>query len=328
MMGVEPSTALVTGAAGFLGRQLCALLREDGIRVRAVDRMAAAGPWDEYIRADLTEAASFAGLCDGADTVFHLAAKTHAVGSSARDLADYQALNVDLTGRLLQEATTASVRRFLFTSSVKVFGEGQHEPQSETYPPCPESVYGQTKWEAEQLVNTAGTDADLETTILRMPLIYGPGVKGNLENMLTALAKRRFPALPETGNRRSLVDVRDVVAALKLCAEHSAAAGRTYVVTDGKVYSTHEMAALMRHALGRGQPRCSIPDGVFRGAASAGQWLGALGLPVVFDREVYQKLLGSACYSSRAIETDLGFEPRYDLAASLPDMVERLQRPA
>lgn len=317
-------TALVTGAAGFLGRSLCSLLQAGGIRVRAVDRVAAAGPWDEGLVADLTESRAFPGLCDGMEAVFHLAAKTHATGSSARDLADYQALNVDLTRRLLDEARVAGVRRFLFTSSVKVIGEGQYEPQSEADPPRPESEYGRTKLAAEELVRQAGRDSTLETTILRMPLIYGPGVKGNLESMLRALAGRRFPPLPETGNRRSLVDVRDVVTALKLCAEHPAAAGRTYLLTDGKVYSTHEMAALMRQALGRGQPRWTIPDGLFRGVAAIGQQFAKRGVPVAFDEGVYHKLLGSACYSSRAIETELGWRPRYDLASALPSMVAGL----
>ena len=316
--------ALVTGAAGFLGRQLCRLLQANGVRIRAVDRLAAAGPWDEGIQADLTDPRSFAGLCDGIDTIFHLAAKTHATGASAKDVAEYRSLNVDLTRRMLQTAVDASVRRFLFTSSVKVLGEGQYEAQTESDPPQPDSAYGETKLEAEELVRQAGRKEGLDTTILRMPLIYGPGVKGNLESMIRAIARRRFPPLPDTGNRRSLVDVRDVVMALKLCAEHPAAAGKIYLLTDGRNYSTYELTACIRKALDRSPPGWTIPDSLFRGAATVGDWAGKLGLPTVFDGSVYHKLLGSACYSSAAIENELGFSPRYQLEKSLPDMVKEI----
>lgn len=317
-------SALVTGAAGFLGLQLCRLLQKDGIRVRAVDRVgvdfltATDVPWDDFIQADLTDPESFPGLCDGIDTVFHLAAKTHATGASARDLADYEALNVVLTGRLLGQATKTGVKRFLFTSSVKVLGEGQYEPQTESDPARPESAYGRTKLEAENRVRASG----LDITILRMPLIYGPGVKGNLENMIRAIARRRFPPLPDTGNRRSLVDARDVVRALKHCAEHPAAAGRTYLVTDGRWYSTFALAACIRDALDLPQPSWTIPDFLFRGAAAVGEGVVKLGLPVVFDQSVYHKLLGSACYNSLAIEQELGFSPHYQLEQSLPEMVK------
>lgn len=317
--------ALVTGAAGFLGRPLCALLQSRGARVRAVDRLDAAGPWDELIRADLTDPGAFADLCDGVDAVFHLAAKTHAVGSDARDRADYELLNVDLTRRLLKRAVEAEVRAFLLTSSVKVLGEGGDVALDDAAEPAPDSLYGETKLQAERLVHEAGREHGLHTVVLRMPLIYGPGVKGNLESMIRAIDRGRFPPLPDTGNRRSLVDVRDVAEALVLAAGHEAARGQTYLVTDGHPYSTFEMAALIRRALGRAQPRLTVPDGLFRLAASTGDLLGRLHLPAPFDSTVYHKLLGSACYDSRRIGNELGFVPKWRLETALPEMVERLR---
>jgi UDP-glucose 4-epimerase len=200
-------------------------------------------------------------------------------------------------------------------------GEGGFEPQSEAAEPHPESAYGRTKMEAERLVHAAGAEHGVHTCVLRAPLIYGPHVKGNLRSLVDAIARRRFPPLPDTRNRRSLVDVRDVARALVMVAFHRQAAGQTYLVTDGHWYSTHEMCSMIRAALGQDPLRWHVPDGVLKGTAFLGEGLRKLGLPFPFDRTVYHKMLGSACYSSRAIEEELGFRPEYTLDKSLPGMI-------
>lgn len=312
---------LVTGANGFLGRPLCSLLQGEGREVIAVDVCSADGPWDELRTVDLTAPGACEGLCDGVDAVFHLAAKTHAVSRSPHEEQEYRVLNVELTRNLVAAAVAARVQRFVMMSSVKVMGEGGFTPQDESAPSRPDSVYGRTKWEAERLVHDAGNDHGIHTGVLRAPLIYGPAVKGNFRSLIAAIKRHRFPPLPDTGNRRSLVDVRDVVRALVLIADHPGAAGRTYLVTDGHWYSTHEMCALIRTALGQGPVRWTIPAGALKGGAWLGEGLRKLGLPFPFDRIVYHKMLGSACYSSRAIEEELGFRPEYTLDKSLPGMI-------
>jgi UDP-glucose 4-epimerase len=308
---------LVTGAGGFLGRPLCSLLQREGHGVLAVDREPAEGPWDEMKVLDLTHPGACNELCDEIGTVFHLAAKTHAVSRSRESESEYRALNVDLTRHLLDDAVRAGVRRFVMMSSVKVLGEGGFEPMSETDDPRPDSAYGRTKLEAEGLVHAAGAGHGLHTCILRAPLIYGPGVKGNLRSLVNALTHRGFPSLPDTGNRRSLVDVRDVARALVMAATHPQAAGRTYLVTDGHWYSTHEICGMVREALGLDPPRWQVPQWTFQGAAQLGEVLRKIGLPFPFDRAVYHKILGSACYSSRALEEELGFRAEYTLDKSL-----------
>jgi len=313
---------LVTGAGGFLGRPLCALLQREGYEVHAVDMRASQGPWDKLVVSDLTLPGSFEGLFEGVEAVFHLAAKTHAVSRFRTEEQEYRVLNVDLTGDLVAAAVPAGVRRIVMMSSVKVMGEGGFEPQSEASQPRPDSAYGRSKMEAENLVHAAGTEHGLHTCVLRAPLIYGPGVKGNLRSLIDAIARHRFPPLPNTRNRRSMVDVRDVALALVLVAFHGDAAGRTYLVTDGHWYSTHEITGLIRDALGQGPQRLHVPDVVLKGAAHLGDAIGKLGLPFPFDRTIYQKMLGSACYSSRALEEDLGFRPDYTLDKSLPAMIK------
>jgi len=312
---------LVTGAGGFLGRPLCSLLKQKGYEVHAVDIHDSDGPWDKLTVVDLTLPGICDGLCDGVEAVFHLAAKTHAVSRSPNEEKEYRILNVDLTRDLIAAALPAGVRRFVMMSSVKVMGEGDFEPRSETADLHPDSIYGMTKMEAECLVHAAGAEHGLHTCVLRAPLIYGPGVKGNLRSMITAIGRGIFPPLPDTQNRRSLVDVRDVARALMLVAFHEGAAGRTYLVTDGHWYSTHEMIQLIRAALGKNPQRWHIPGAALKGIAIMGDSLRKAGLPFPFDRTVYHKMLGSACYSSRAIEKELGFRPEYTLDKSLPGMI-------
>ena len=312
---------LVTGAGGFLGRPLCSLLKQKGYEVHAVDIQRSDGPWDKLTVVDLTLPGVCDGLCDGVEAVFHLAAKTHAVSKSPNEEREYRMLNVDLTRDLIAAALPVGVRRFVMMSSVKVMGEGGFEPQSETSHLRPDSAYGRSKMEAECLVHAAGAEHGLHTCILRAPLIYGPEVKGNLRSMISAIARNMFPPLPDTHNRRSLVDVRDVARALVMAAFHSGASGRTYLVTDGHWYSTHEMIELIRAALGKGPQRWHIPDSALKGIALMGDSLTKAGLPFPFDRTVYHKMLGSACYSSRALEEELGFRPEYTLDKSLPGMI-------
>jgi UDP-glucose 4-epimerase len=320
--GPELRRAVVTGATGFVGRQLCVLLRDNGLIVRAVARRAAEGPWHEMRAVDLTDPAAGADLYDGADVVFHLAALTHAAALAAEE-EEYRRVNVQATRHVVAGALAAGARRLVFLSSVKAMGEGGREPQTEQDPPRPTTPYGRTKLEAEDLVLAAGRTARsvIHTAVVRAPLIYGPGAAGNLGALIRAARRRRLPSLPDVGNRRSLVDVRDVAQALLLVARHPAAAGRVWLVTDGAEYSTARICTLVRQSLGQAEPGPCLPGWLLGGAAGLGSVLRRCGVPFPFDRERYHKLLGSACYSSGALVGELGFAPAHTLASALPDMV-------
>jgi nucleoside-diphosphate-sugar epimerase len=327
----DAGTVLVTGASGFIGSALCRRLRDRGARVRglgrSVERTAAVA--DEVVVCDLAagdgpDALLAGGVLDGVGTVFHLAARTHAVADSAAEEAEYVRLNVDGTCRLLAAATTAGVARVVLVSSVKALGEGGPGWVEEDAVPAPTTAYGRTKLSAERLVADTCGRAAIGWTCLRLPMVYGPGQKGNLERMIAAVARRRFPPLPETGQRRSMVHVDNVVDALLLVADRAEAAGRTYVVADERPYSTGEIHRTILRALGRPPPRWSVPAwGLRAGAAGGDVARRLLGRRVGFDSDAYRKLLGNACYRSRRISEELGYRPR----RGLDDTIEELVRP-
>lgn len=317
--------ALVTGATGFIGRALCTRLQEREVRVRGLARTAAGGPWEQIVTADVGAGPLPRGCMDGVDTVFHLAGKVHALEELGGAEAEYVRANVEGTRHALEAAVAAGVKRFVLVSSVKAGGEGSDVCIDEAAEDNPETPYGRSKLEAERLAGRLGRRHGMHVACLRLPLVYGPGDRGNLARMLEAVARRRFPPLPECGNRRSMVHVEDVARAAILVAESPAASGQIYLVTDGRPYSTRELYDLMRRALGRRVWRWSVPPGLLRALARLGDLAGRVrGRRAPFDSDALEKLTSTAWYSSAKIEQELGFRPAWDLERALPEMIESL----
>jgi nucleoside-diphosphate-sugar epimerase len=229
-------------------------------------------------------------------------------------------LNVGGTVKLLEASRSAGVRRFVYFSSVKAMGEGGSDTLDETAEPKPASSYGRTKLEAEKIV-LGGASAP-EPVVLRLTLVYGPGAKGNLENMIEAIARGFFPPLPEVANRRSMVHVDDVAEASLLAADSDESPGKIFLVSDGRAYSTREIYEWICEALGKPVPGWTVPVFGLRTIAKVGDFIGRVkGSRWKFDTNAFQKLLGSAHYSNAAITRALGFQPQWNLKAALPEIV-------
>ncbi|MEA3275432.1 MAG: NAD-dependent epimerase/dehydratase family protein [Pseudomonadota bacterium] len=319
---------LVTGGTGFIGFHLVETLLDGGAGVRIlsrsrekVARLWPSGSVDVRIQ-DLTEPAGLEDVCRGVDTLFHLASYAHdADATEAEQRRQHKSVTEEGTKAILDAAVAAGVRRFVFASSVKAMGEGGHGMVSEDTPAVPESAYGRSKWEAERAVLDAQRFG-LEVCVLRFPMVYGPGNKGNLPRLIAAIDRGLFPPLPPGVNRRSMVHVHDVVQALLLAATHPAAAGNSYIVTDGRFYSTRRIYEIVNEALGRETPRWSIPVGLLESGARVGDWLGSLVRhPMPLNSASLHKLLGSAEYSSTRIQHELGYCPRYTLEEAIPSLI-------
>lgn len=215
------------------------------------------------------------------------------------------------------------MQRFIFFSSVKAVGDGDGQPMDESVETPADTPYGQSKYAAEQRVLHGGYVP--HPVVIRPSMVYGNTEKGNLPQMIKAVAKGVFPPLPEMHNRRSMVHVDDVVAAALLAAKNPKAAGQIYIVTDGQAYSTRQIYDWIREALGKQPVTWSVPQAVLTLAAQGGDVISRLrNRRFPLDSDSLEKLLGSAWYSSAKIERELGFRPRHTLKDALPEIVRFL----
>lgn len=306
---------LVTGGTGFIGRVLVAALRERGCRVRVLAR--AAHPdlcdVDEWFCADLSDPATLAGAAHGCDTVFHLAGYAHATSRPyPEEVERHRRINLEGTRAILEDALARGVSRFLYVSSVKAAGEDPERCIDEDSILEPRDPYGLIKRDCERLVLEACGRQGVHAAVIRPALVYGAGVKGNLASMAAWIRKGVFPPLPDTGNRRSMVEVRDLVEALLAAAERPQARGRTYIISDGQDYSSRRIYEALCRALDRSVPAWSVPAGLLRLAGRLGDGLESLlRRPLPFNGTISARLLDSACYRSVRAAEELGFAPRY-----------------
>ncbi|MFN2337934.1 MAG: NAD-dependent epimerase/dehydratase family protein [Gammaproteobacteria bacterium] len=306
---------LVTGGTGFIGRVLVAELRRRNCRVRVLARnerpdLCAA---DEWFCADLATPATLAGAARGCDTLFHLAGYAHATSRPYPDEVEHhRRINLAGTRAVLEDALSAGVERFVYASSVKAAGEDASRCIDETTAIEPVDPYGRIKRDCEQEVLSACAARGVHAAVIRPALVYGAGVKGNIAAMAAWIRKGVFPPLPDTGNIRSMVEVRDLVQALLAAADRPQARGGTYIITDGEAYSSQRVYLALRRALGKPEPRVTVPAWLLRLGGRSGDGLERLlRRPLPLNSTHIARLLDSACYRSVRARQDLDFQPRY-----------------
>jgi UDP-glucose 4-epimerase len=269
-------TVLVTGASGFVAAALIPQLTAAGWQVRAAERRPGSAPVLPNVTAvaspDLGPDADWAPALAGCDAVIHLAARVHVMRDTANDpLAAFRASNSAGTARLAQQAAAAGVQRMVLVSSIKVNGEGTApgRPYRASDVPAPMDPYGQSKAEGEEALWAICAHSHLQGVVIRPPLVYGPGVKGNFASLMRAVAKRRPLPLGSVDNRRSLVAVDNLASALVCVVSHPAANGQTFLVSDDETLSTPDLIRRLAVALGRRPRLVPVPPSVLRLMLSA-----------------------------------------------------------
>lgn len=311
---------LIAGATGFIGGRLARELGRRNVACTALGRRSVAGMATRT--APLDDPAALRAACQEAQTVFHCAGHAHAFAALLHsDAEQHWRVNFEGTRNLAEAAGQAGVQRFVFLSSVKAMAEPGELCADEDFPGAPETAYGQAKRAAEEAVLEAGQQYGMHAVNLRLAMVYGSGGRGNLERMGKLVRRGLFPPLPETGNRRSLVHVDDVVAAMLWVAEDERARGRTYIVAGPEAPSGRQLYDALREALGLPPCRWSIPEAILRGAARCGDGLEILcRRRVPLDSEAVARLLGSAWYSPACIARELDWQATISLKAGLREM--------
>lgn len=289
---------LVTGSTGFLGGLLCEVLRkEPRMELVEVVRKAPAGKSGcVAVVPDLESETGWADVLGGQDVVVHAAARVHVMSDGLVDpLAEYRRVNVKGTLKLANRAAAAGVKRFVFLSSIKVNGERSSfgKPFSaDDVVVAPKDPYALSKWEAEQGLHNIAANTDLEVVIIRPPLIYGPGVKGNLRSLLDLIEKGLPLPLGSIRNCRSMVSVDNLIDLIINCVENPNAANKTFLVSDGQDLSTTEFLTKLGDAAGMPAKLFPFPASLLKlGAMLTGKQaltdrlLGNLEVDIIHTRE-------------------------------------------
>lgn len=293
----------MTGATGFVGSTLCGVLRARGHSVvRAIRRpVRAASDDDGYsdvVVGDIHGDTDWAEALFGVDAVVHLAARVHVMSDAASGAAEHLRVNSSGTATLARAAFTTGVRRFVFMSSVKVNGEERGMAYGTEDAPAPVDPYGRAKLLAERSLFDSARALGGEAVVIRPPLVYGPGVKGNFRRLLGLVARGIPLPFGSIRNRRSLVSVWNLVDLTCLALEHPAAVGGVFFAADGRDLSTSELLAMMARSMGRSPNLWAVPPWMLRTLFSA-----------IGRRGEYIRLAGSLFVDWSSTRERLGWIP-------------------
>ena len=259
MTSASPSksaSALITGSSGFVGTNLCETLAERGWGVVGVSRSGGncvAAPGRSDVRLSLfSDADRWQRALSTVGSVVHLAAHVHQAGRSAKRDPKFGEINVDGSRFVAEQAAKVGVRRFVYLSSIKVNGEGGAvTPYGADDKPNPFGPYAISKLDAEMALREICACSGMELVIIRPPLIYGPGVRGNFRRLLN-LARLGLPLpLRSIDNRRSLIGIWNLAHFIETCMTHPAAAGETWLVSDGEDLSTPQLIEKLANMMNR-----------------------------------------------------------------------------
>ncbi len=304
-MSGRMTRVLVTGANGFVGSALCQKLSAHGTAVRAAVRSGSfSGPHSSSVQSvrvgDIHAGTDWSTALTGVTHIVHLAARVHVMHERSRDpLAEFRAVNTSGTVNLARLAVAAGVRRLVYVSTIKVNGERTTgRPFHADDGPQPEDAYAQSKLEAELVLNKVGRDSGMEVVIVRPPLVYGPGVRGNFLSMLRTVEHGWPLPLASCDNRRSLVGLANLVSLLEKCVTHPAAAGQVFLVADGEDLSMPELLRRVAYALGKKARLMPFPPALLRLVATIAGRPG-----------VYERLCGSLQVDVSKTRELLGWRP-------------------
>ena len=270
---------LITGASGFIGRSLCKTLSTSGRffrgAVRSLDSISTDTRANYVSIGDITTKTNWKDVLANIDCIIHCAGRAHVMNETKKnELEIYKSTNVQGTKLLAQEAAKAGVKRLIFLSSIKVMGESTDNIHvnidskkknnfffTHSDLPNPEDPYSISKFEAEKILWEISSITGLEIVVIRIPLVYGYGVKGNLMSLIKLINFGIPLPFSRINNKRSLIGIDNLVDLLICCCEHPNAKGKTFLASDGNDLSTPDLINYL--ALFMGQKVRLFPFPIF-----------------------------------------------------------------
>ena len=241
-MPLNKSQLLITGATGFIGKQLSEAVAREGWPVSQVVRKS--NKYDDFVIENIVKDTDWSIALNNIDVVIHTAARVHIMSDTANNpLEEFRKVNTSGTLNLAQQAAESGVKRFIYLSSIKVNGEAT-TPGAPFTPDdifVPDDSYALSKYEAEQGLLKLAEESQMEVVIIRPPLVYGPGVKANFLSMMKWLYKGVPLPFGSIHNKRSLVALDNLVDLILTCIEHPNATNQVFLVSDDEDLSTTEL---------------------------------------------------------------------------------------
>lgn len=305
---------MVTGASGFVGQALCDECAQRGHEVVAALRTAQAfgGLATPVVVGDIAEQAEWREALQRIDVIVHLAARTSTSREGGDDaLSAFRRVNTEATIALARQAAQAGVKRFVFLSSAKVNGELTPPGRAFTADddPAPEDAYGISKLEAERALRSLCLETSMEFVVIRPPLVYGPGVRGNFQAMVRMLRRGVPLPLGAIHNRRSLIALDNLIDLIMICLVHPGAANQVFMAADGEDVSTSALLRKVAAAYGLPARLIPVPAGLLRLCAT-----------VLGKRAAADRLLGSLVVDASKTRDTLGWMPVVSMDEQLKKM--------
>ena len=308
---------LITGATGFIGRALFENLNSKKkylvhLSTRINQEKLFQGV-KTFNTGEIDFNTNWKDALDGVDCIVHCAARAHMTEKKQTvSFNAYRKINVDGTRNLANQAVAIGIKRFIFLSSIKVNGEGKIASKSFKYNdiPQPTDAYGISKWEAEQALLEISKQTGLEVVIIRPPLVYGEGVKGNFLRLLDLVYKQMPLPFAKINNLRSFIALDSLIDLIICCIDHPKARGKTFLVSDGEDLSTLDLIRKLSKFMNKSPRLFQVPQLII-------QLIGRL----VGKSSEVKRLLGSLRVDNSYTREILGWSPTLSLDESLEKTV-------
>lgn len=292
------SRVLVTGANGFVGRRVLSACARRGIdKVAATRNGGHIGETASFASGDLDANTDWTGALSGVTQVIHLAGRAHVLKETSSSPARaFETANTLATANLAQQAKRAGVSQFVFVSSIAVYPAGIKHLDGASLPE-PQTDYGRSKWLAEKALRALESET-FTVTILRPPLVYGPGVPARFKQLL-GLAASGLP-LPMGGvhNSRTMLAVDNLADAIVHVLGRRGSGNRSYLVADDESFSTPELVRILRAPMNRKAGIIWAPPSLVE-----------FGLSLAGRSEEWRKLTGTLTVDASGFKKATGWSP-------------------